>query len=166
MKPVRVVQTIEEQIRLWVSGESTHRATGREPPDDYECCPDFSCCTPHLLQPADVRAAFAASAEPERHAMLSGFLTALLRGAPARLTAREDVVARRAGGNLRRLIERGPRLSHDTETWVVARDRARRRVLLGGLGAMGCGQMWFDERPEHAADPTFADAPEQSEGAA
>jgi hypothetical protein len=58
------------------------------------------------------------------------------------------------------LADGGPRLTAAYQTYVAARDRARGQVLVGGLGAMGVGRMWVDERPEHARLPGYADAPE------
>ena len=65
--------------------------------------------------------------------------------------------------NVRVCVEDGPRLSTKYLTWIDGRDRARRRVLVGGLGCMGCGRMWFDEEPYHADYPGYAEAPEVSE---
>ena len=45
--------------------------------------------------------------------------------------------------------------------FVVARDRAREKVLLGGLGCMGVGQMWFDVTPDRETFDNFDDAPEE-----
>lgn len=54
--------TSDEQLAAWVRGEPAHR--GERP--DGECVPDFSCCTPDLLQPPEVREAFAAASEEGR----------------------------------------------------------------------------------------------------
>lgn len=51
------------------------------------------------------------------------------------------------------------RLSYDKQTWIVARDRANKKVLIGGLGCIGVGQMWIDEDGYQEA-PGFNDAPE------
>lgn len=62
----RLIHDCAEQARLWVEGESVHsdhRGIGPE------CCPDFSCCNPDLLQPAEVRRAFAA-ADPKTQGRL------------------------------------------------------------------------------------------------
>lgn len=52
-KNVRVVYNFQEQMRLWVSGESVHsdhRGLGEE------CCPDFSCCAVGMdILPLDKR---------------------------------------------------------------------------------------------------------------
>lgn len=56
----------------------------------------------------------------------------------------------------------------DNDKWwtrpifVLARDRKRRRVLCGGLGALGVGRMWFDEA-ECQRHEGFNTAPEMSE---
>jgi hypothetical protein len=34
--------TPDEQLELWLAGNSVHN------PDTDECCPDFSCCVPEL----------------------------------------------------------------------------------------------------------------------
>lgn len=79
MKPkIDVVATLDEQLRRWVAGEPTHVAA-RPPVKGTECCPDFSCCVPELLRPAEERAEFAAASESRRHAMLMGYLGAMLR---------------------------------------------------------------------------------------
>ena len=41
------------------------------------------------------------------------------------------------------------RYSGCRNTFVVARDIKRGRILLGGLGVLGVGQMWFDETDRH-----------------
>ena len=33
---------------------------------------------------------------------------------------------------------------------MLARDRVRGKVLLGGLGGMSMGQMWMDDEPHYA----------------
>jgi hypothetical protein len=58
-------------------------------------------------------------------------------------------------------MERGLGLDARYQTWIAARDRARNRVLLGGLGAMGVGQMWVEERDSHREYPGYDDAPEE-----
>lgn len=67
----------EEQLDEWVEGRSKHRLIG----STYECCPDFSCCRPHLLQPPEVRRAFRAADERGRNKFLSAFLGGLISGA-------------------------------------------------------------------------------------
>lgn len=40
------------QLDQWVIGDSIHNNI------DDECCPDFSCCSPELLQPKEIRETF------------------------------------------------------------------------------------------------------------
>ena len=48
--------------------------------------------------------------------------------------------------------------------YVIARDRARKHTLLGGLGAMGVGQMWFPDEPDAATRwKNWETAPEQKD---
>lgn len=72
----RMVKTSQEQLDLWVNGESTHRQLQG---DDYECCPDFSCCHPTLLQPVEVREAFRSASLARRNLFLMPFLGGLLK---------------------------------------------------------------------------------------
>jgi hypothetical protein len=49
--------------------------------------------------------------------------------------------------------------------WIVARDRARGYVLLGGLGGMGVGEMWFPDGEDMRKKEGYDQAPERnSEG--
>lgn len=64
--------TPEEQVTRWVAGELVHNE------ERDECCPDFSCCTPKLLQPVEVRKAFQAADERGRNKLLMTFLGELL----------------------------------------------------------------------------------------
>lgn len=59
---------------------------------------------------------------------------------------------------------RGP-LGDDANVYVIARDRAKHRILIGGLGALGVGQMWFDEEARHATYAGYAEAAEENEPA-
>ena len=75
--------TPDEQVELWVSGESVHNE------DMDECCPDFSCCRPELMVDFEVRLRF--KEQPgERDGMLMQFL--------GRLVASEGVDAHITGG--------------------------------------------------------------------
>ncbi len=56
---VKIVETHEEQLQLWVSGQSVHVKSNIE---DYECCPDFSCCGGDLA-PLKTREAFKAAVD-------------------------------------------------------------------------------------------------------
>lgn len=73
--------SLEEQIHRWVAGESVHRLIDkpRFKGDDGECCPDFSCCRPELLQPVEIRKAFATASDKERNKFLGAFLGAMLQ---------------------------------------------------------------------------------------
>ncbi len=75
MKKREVLADCEEQLQRWVAGESLHsdhRGLGEE------CCPDFSCCKPHLLQPEEVRRAFQAAGPREREKLCMVFLGGML----------------------------------------------------------------------------------------
>jgi len=56
--------------------------------------------------------------------------------------------------------EQGPRLSYGYKTWIIAKDTKHGRVLIGGLGGMGVGQMWFKVGQENLDDPEYLAAPE------
>ena len=60
--------TPEQQVKAWVEGNP------KCPNDNGECCPDFSCCQPHLLSPEPERIAFAEGDSDLRNKMLPGFL--------------------------------------------------------------------------------------------
>ena len=66
--------------------------------------------------------------------------------------------------NLAHFMERGPALSYAYTTYILARDVDGGRVLLGGLGSMGMGRMWVDERPEHRDYPGYSEAATFSPG--
>lgn len=72
---VPVVDTREEQVARWLAGESVHVRTQRRG-EVFECCPDFSCCDPKLLQPLEVRSKFVNADESGRVALLAFFLGA------------------------------------------------------------------------------------------
>lgn len=57
-------------------------------------------------------------------------------------------------------MEQGPRLSTRYRTWVEARDRSRGMVLVGGLGGLGVGYMWFKEEPHHSEYEGYKEATE------
>jgi hypothetical protein len=77
-KDVRKVATRDEQLKLWVEGESVHLALKDVPddPDAYCCCPDFSCCQPQLRADLAVRQAFRQGDENQRGKLLMVFLGA------------------------------------------------------------------------------------------
>lgn len=64
--------TSDEQLQLWVHGDPRHNHA------EGECCPDFSCCEPALLQPYEVRLAFLHGTEQRRHELLMTFLAAAM----------------------------------------------------------------------------------------
>jgi hypothetical protein len=69
--------TCDEQLALWVSGESIHNSSRDE------CCPDFSCCNPEIRTPIEERRRFASANESERSRMLGHFLGQMIaRHAP------------------------------------------------------------------------------------
>ena len=71
-----------------------------------------------------------------------------------------DDIERLQAENIVNFMANGPRLSTSYHTWIVARDRQRGYVKLGGLGGLGVGQMWVQEDERHADYPGYADAPE------
>lgn len=74
---VRMVDSHEEQVRLWVAGESTHARS--QSAEGYQCCPDFSCCRPSLRADEATRRAFEVGSEQTRNVLLASFLGALLK---------------------------------------------------------------------------------------
>ena len=63
--------------------------------------------------------------------------------------------------NVKAVLDHGPRIRR-YNTPVLARDPVNHCILLGGLGAMGVGQMWVDEEPGHKAYPGYNEAPIRS----
>lgn len=64
--------TYAEQLALWVAGESIH-GDG----EDWECCPDFSCCNKDMHTPLEERELFAelyAKGDDSHMPMLMTFL--------------------------------------------------------------------------------------------
>ena len=62
--------------------------------------------------------------------------------------------------NAKVLVNGGPRLSWRYQVWIIARDRMNKRVLIGGLGSMGIGEMWFNEESRHRAYIGYDEAPD------
>lgn len=61
--------------------------------------------------------------------------------------------------NTAEFMEKGPGLRYDSyRTYVVARCPSGGTILLGGLGVMGVGEMWFTESEEHKSHPGYAEA--------
>ena len=79
MKRVRLVDTSDEQLTLWLNGTSVHLRSKRHG-ESYQCCPDFSCCKPELLAPTSVRRAYV-NKPAEREGMLIKFLGAMIGSA-------------------------------------------------------------------------------------
>jgi len=74
---VRCVTSLDEQLKLWLAGESVHVTIAGRKRGTTDCCPDFSCCRPALLQPLEIRQAFVNADEKGRHVFLLRFLQAL-----------------------------------------------------------------------------------------
>lgn len=65
-----------EQLDLWKRGILKHRQV--EGLEGGECCPDFSCCKPHLLAPIEEREEFCSAGPTRRAQMLCVFLDRML----------------------------------------------------------------------------------------
>lgn len=76
------------------------------------------------------------------------------------MSERDEQIERLQAENVAEFMELGPGLRTSTRVWVVARDRERGRVLLGGLGAMGVGEMWFVDADRYVNYVGYDDAPE------
>lgn len=76
---IRLVDTSDEQLSLWLDGVSVHQRSHRRG-ESFRCCPDFSCCHPALLQPVDVRREFVQKPK-NRAAMLVCFLGLMIESA-------------------------------------------------------------------------------------
>lgn len=50
------------------------------------------------------------------------------------------------------------RYSLSKNVYVIARDPNQKKILLGGLGGMGIGQMWHDEADHHKKYPGYKKA--------
>ena len=60
--------------------------------------------------------------------------------------------------NVDNFLENGPGLRYSYNTWIIAKDPELGKVLVGGLGALGVGEMWLDDK-EYKEHPDYADAP-------
>lgn len=78
------------------------------------------------------------------------------------MTSRDEEIDRRAASNMDEFMEHGPGLRRTTRSWVLERC-PEGHVLLGGLGGMGVGVMWFRERDHHRQDATYEEAPVDGE---
>lgn len=72
-----------------------------------------------------------------------------------------DEIEQLQADNIATFMAQGPGLRASYSTWVVARDRTRGRVMLGGLGGMGVGQMWSVASDRHESLPGWDDAPDR-----
>jgi hypothetical protein len=83
---------------------------------------------------------------------------------------REVIIHARLENNLDDVVARGPRLSVNRSTWIVARCETGEHILRGGLGGMGVGEMWTNRTHRHTnadgsmtydddSDPTWPEAP-------
>lgn len=75
---MKVLTDCEEQLDEWIKGSSLHsdhRGLGEE------CCPDFSCCKPQLLQPIEVRLAFKRADSAQREKLCMVFLGGMITNA-------------------------------------------------------------------------------------
>jgi hypothetical protein len=63
--------------------------------------------------------------------------------------------------NIAKAVNDGPAIRNSYNTWIAAKDSKAKRVLLGGLGCMGVGEMWFSDQSCYADYPGYADAPER-----
>jgi hypothetical protein len=51
--------------------------------------------------------------------------------------------------NFADFLIRGPGLRRSYGTYIVARCPSKNQILIGRLGAMGVGEMWFEETERH-----------------
>lgn len=67
---------VNRQLLNWLWGNSVHNKV------DDECCPDFSCCKPHLKAPDEVRRIYYEAYRKDNHKvvdrLLGEFLSRLL----------------------------------------------------------------------------------------
>lgn len=63
---------INNYLEQWVKGNPVHDHQGGE------CCPDFSCCKPHLLATEEERKEFVLATPARRASMLMIFLDRML----------------------------------------------------------------------------------------
>lgn len=84
MKP-----TPARQLADWVEGRA------RCPNTAGECCPDFSCCRPHLMWSKEDRVRFMRAGRKERSAMLGRALGALVEDVRRKGGPRVHVIGRR-----------------------------------------------------------------------
>jgi len=79
--------TIDEQLKLWVAGESVHNdARG-------ECCPDFSCCNKDMRTPLDVRERFLKAHNDDDEKTIMSMLGMFLGEAMSKYCAKKVYIA-------------------------------------------------------------------------
>ena len=64
--------TYLEQLESWQRGVPVHAE---------QCCPDFSCCSPELLAPEEVRSLFVAAYKEKREDVTTRFLMTFMGNA-------------------------------------------------------------------------------------
>ena len=60
--------------------------------------------------------------------------------------------------NMDIFLNNGPRVSSSYNVWIEKRCPNRGKVLLGGLGVLGVGQMWVKEESSHKDYPNYEEA--------
>lgn len=70
MKKEQYRHRVRKQLEEWVKGNPQHNHV------DDECCPDFSCCKPDLLQPEEIRKTYLSANEDTKMQLLGVFLSA------------------------------------------------------------------------------------------
>ena len=60
------------QLVEWLRGNPQHNVRRDE------CCPDFSCCSPHLLWPIELRRKFVEASDKDRDSALSEAVGAMI----------------------------------------------------------------------------------------
>lgn len=76
---------------------------------------------------------------------------------------RESKISAALESNVQKVIRDGIRLSYGKQMVVLGKDTTKKRVLLGGLGALGVGLAWNDEEPYHKDVVGYVGAPEMTE---
>jgi hypothetical protein len=79
------------QLALWVDGHPFHKGERKDPRS--QCCPDFSCCQPQLLQPREVREAFKAAVEADDEVQQMRMLGQFLGTGITEMTGKEPYIA-------------------------------------------------------------------------
>jgi hypothetical protein len=77
MKEIPIVDTTDEQLARWLSGESVHVRSSRRG-EAWQCTPDFSCCRPELMAALQIRQAYLNADQSARAKMAMRFLSRLI----------------------------------------------------------------------------------------